>query len=140
MPGPSKKPAVVKSLRGTKRKDRAQPEPEVSLDPLTELPDAPDWLPNSHAVKEWERLGPILISLGLLTDASLSPFAHMCALHGKVLQLWNAGETPTGHLYSQYLKFCDGFGLTPASLGKVGAGTGGQKKPGNKFSGNGKRA
>ncbi|MCP5131861.1 MAG: hypothetical protein H6985_20020 [Pseudomonadales bacterium] len=136
MPGPSKKPSNVKSLRGTIRKDRL-PEGGVDLPVLEALPDPPDWLPNAFAVKEWDRLAPILKANGLLTATGVTPLAHLCALHGRLVQLWSAGMAPTGHLYSQYLKLCDGFGMTPASLQKVGFG--GEKRKGNSFANNGKR-
>lgn len=135
MPGPSKQPTNIKSLRGTTRKDRA-PSGGVDLPTVDDLPEPPDWLPNIHAVKEWDRLAPILKANGLLTEGGLSPLAHLCALHGRLVQAWSAGVAPTGHLYAQYLKLCDGFGLTPAAQCKVSAAP---VEAGNRFSNNGKR-
>ena len=100
MPGPSKKPEIVKSLRGSSRNDRKAD--TVPLESVDALPAPPDWLPNAFAVREWDRLGPILVNFGLLTESGLSALAHLCALHGRIVQLWTAGMAPTGHLYSQY--------------------------------------
>jgi|SRR5690606_25575547 len=135
--GPGKKPHNLKVIAGTDRKDRAEGE-RVELPLVDEIPAAPDWLPNVHAVKEWDRLAPILFHAGLLTEGGLSGLAHMCALHGKIVQIWNSGEAPTGHLYAQYKSFYTDYGLTPLAQGKV-AGAGGEKKA-NRFSNNGKRA
>src|SRR5690606_25689481 len=118
MPGPGKKPRALKVVAGTDRADRAQV--EAGELPLTaEIPSAPDWLPNAHAVKEWERLAPILHAVGLLTNAGLSALGMLCALHGKLVQLWSAGESPTGHMLAQYRALVNDFGLTPVAQGKV---------------------
>ena len=58
----SRKPNALKLSAGTTRPDRA-----VEGGALTQLagrPDAPDWLPNAHAVNEWKRLAPILTTHG----------------------------------------------------------------------------
>lgn len=135
MPGPSKKPGTIKLLRGTSRKDR-EPEGGIALPVVDQLPEPPDWLPNGHAVREWDRLARILKANGLLTEASLTPLAHLCAIHGRLVQMWSGGVPPTGHLYAQYLKLCDSFGLSPAAQSKVIVSP---RAKGNKFSNNGKR-
>lgn len=136
MPGPGKKPRNMKVVAGTDRPDREAP-PSIEHEPVSELPEAPDWLPNAHAVKEWDRLGPILVGMGLLTDASLSAFGTLCALHGKLVQLWSAGESPTGHMLAQYRALINDFGLTPVAQGKVRIPDEGKK--GNSFANNGRR-
>lgn len=133
MPGPGKKPHNLKVVAGTDRKDRA-PLAHVELPLAAEVPEAPDWLPNAHAIKEWNRLAPILHAVGLLTDAGLSALGMLCALHGKLVQLWAAGESPTGHMLAQYRALVNDFGLTPVAQGKV-RGNGEATKPGNRFAG-----
>lgn len=137
MPGPPKKPTILKSISGTRQKCRDVPPPAVDLPALTEVPDAPDWLPNAHAVKEWNRLAPILTSNGLLTEGGLSAFAMLCAAHGKIVQLYSAGEAPTASMMSTLQSMINDFGLTPVAQGKVKPV--GQEDKGNKFAGNGKR-
>lgn len=137
MPGPGKKPNPLKVVAGTERKDRA-PESTVELPPVTAVPKPPSWLPNSHAKKEWERLAPILVANKLLTEAGLSAFGMLCSLHGKLVQLWSAGEAPVASMVSQYRNLVNDFGLTPVSQGKVKAVGDGPTE--NKFSRNGKRA
>lgn len=95
------------------------------------------WLPNAHAVKEWDRLAPILANAGLLTEGGLSALALMCAIHGKNVQLFTAGETPTGHMVAQYRNLANDFGLTPVAQGKVTPNA--DKGKGNAFAGNGKK-
>lgn len=118
MPGPPKTPAALKLIAGTARADRAEPA-GVTLEPLSDVPAPPEWLPNAHAVNEFRRLAPLLVANKLLAEADLSAFAHMCAVHGKMVQLWTAGETPTGHMVSQYNSLAAAFGLSPAWRSKV---------------------
>ncbi|RSE84350.1 hypothetical protein [Achromobacter denitrificans] len=137
---PPKKPVQLKVVAGTARADRDfQPETQaVELELVLDVPEAPDWLPNKHAEAEWHRLTRILHSNRLLTEASLSPLAMLCALHGKLVQLWMAGETPTGHMLAQYRALVGEFGLTPVAQGKV-KGSAPVAQTGNKFKTNGKR-
>lgn len=101
------------------------------------MPVAPDWLPNAHAIKEWNRLAPILTANRLLTEAGLSTLGMLCALHGKIVQLYAAGESPTGHMMAQYRGIANDFGLTPVAQGKVKPS--GEKEKGNRFASNGRR-
>lgn len=137
MPGPGKKPAALKVIAGTTRKDR-EPSGTVELPSINDIPAAPDWLPNAHAVKEWNRLTPILVANKLLTEAGLQALGHLCALHGKIVQLYAAGEAPNASLVSQMRNLINDFGLTPVAQGKVKPAGEGPKT--NAFSNNGKRA
>jgi hypothetical protein len=91
----------------------------VDLPPVDTVPEPPDWLPSMHAVKEWHRLTPILVANKLLSTGDLSTLAHLCAVHGKLVQLWTAGETPTGHMLAQYNSLAGSFGLAPGWRSKV---------------------
>lgn len=139
MPGPPKKPTVLKSISGTRQKCRDVPPPAVELPVVEEIPSAPDWLPNAHAVKEWNRLAPILVANKLLTEGGLSALAMLCAAHGKIVQLYSAGEAPTASMMSTLQSMINDFGLTPVAQGKVKP-VGDQEKKGNKFANNGRRA
>lgn len=130
-----KKPTNVLQLAGTARPDRARSEAELPT--LGDLPKPPTWLPNAHAVAEWKRLGPILVANRLLTEGGLSAFGMLCALHGKIVQLYAAGEAPTGHMVAQYRNLINDFGLTPVAQGKVKQVGDGPKA--NRFSGRGKK-
>ena len=131
-----RKPSALKVVAGTDRPDRKGADP-IDLPLVSEIPEAPEWLPNKHAEAEWNRLAGILHANGLLTEAGLGPLAMLCALHGKLVQLWSAGETPTGHMMAQYRALVGEFGLTPVAQGKVKPSE--QKAQGNKFAGNGRR-
>ena len=131
MPHP-RKPRQLKVISGSR-----QPDPEqIEFEPVDAVPAAPDWLPNAHAVKEWERLAPILLIHGLLTAAGLMAFGHLCSLHGKLVQLWAGGESPTGHMMAQYRALVNDFGLTPVAQGKVAASD--RAAQSNRFRNNGK--
>jgi phage terminase small subunit len=136
MPGPGKKPHNLKVVAGTARPDRDGP-PLVELPLIDEVPPAPDWLPNAHAIKEWNRLAPILVANKLLTSAAISPLGHMCALHGKLNQLWAAGESPNASMLAQYRALANDFGLTPVAQGKVRPH--GDEPAKNEFSQNGRK-
>lgn len=133
-----RKPTQLKSIAGTERPSRDYA-PEVEIPPLDYCPPAPDWMPNAHAVKEWDRLTKILLANKLLTDADLGSLAHMCSLHGKIVQLYAAGEAPTASMVGTLRQLQNDFGLSPVARGKVSA-TGNTDKPGNKFNGNGKKS
>jgi len=136
MPGPGKKPAALKVIAGTQRKDR-EPDGAVDLPVLSAVPPPPDWLPNAHAIKEWNRLAPILVANKLLTEAGISALGQLCALHGKVVQLYAAGEAPVASMVGQLRNLINDFGLTPVAQGKVKPTGEGPAK--NAFSNNGKR-
>lgn len=127
-----RKPASLKVIAGTDQPCRRPQEPVVELPLLDRVPDPPDWLPNAHAVKEWQRLAPILCANKLLTEAGLSALGQLCALHGKVVQLYAAGEAPVASMVAQMRGLMNDFGLTPVAQGKVKP-AGEAAKPGNKF-------
>ena len=117
MPNPTK-PRSLKVIAGTERRDRAAA-PSVELPLVASVPKPPDWLLTTHAVKEFNRLAPILVANKLLTEAAVSTLAMMCALHGKIVQMYLAGESPTGSMIAQYRNLANDFGLTPVAQGRV---------------------
>jgi hypothetical protein len=131
-----KKPAQLKIISGTTRKDRDNGA-ALALPAVTVVPKAPRWLPNAHAVKEFNRLAGVLFNNGLLLEGSVAALAHLAAIHGKLVSLWIAGEIPSGFMISQYRNLMNDFGLSPVSSTKIG-GAVPVKKP-NKFAGNGKK-
>lgn len=131
-----KKPHNLKVVAGTARPDRDGP-PLVDLPLVAEAPPPPDWLPTAHAIKEWNRLAPILTANKLLTEAGISALGQMCALHGKLVQLWSAGEAPNASMVAQYRALANDFGLTPVAQGKVRPH--GAEPAENEFSSNGRK-
>lgn len=131
-----RKPTNLKVVAGTDRPDRALAE-VAELPLVSGIPKAPDWMPNAHAIKEWDRLAPILHNNKLLTEAGLSALGQLCALHGKTVQLYAAGEAPVASMVAQLRGLMNDFGLTPAAQGKVRP-NGDTEKPGNAFAALGK--
>ncbi|ENM0054908.1 P27 family phage terminase small subunit [Stenotrophomonas maltophilia] len=113
-----RKPTALKVVAGTDRPDREAPA-AAELPLVSDVPPAPDWMPNAHARKEWERLAPILHANKLLTEAGLSALGQLCALHGKTVQLYAAGEAPVASMVAQLRGLMNDFGLTPVAQGKV---------------------
>lgn len=131
----------VAYLRGTNRPDRLSGDTSISQieELLTDIPFPPTWLPNQWAVKEWMRLAPILIQMKLLTEGSLSSLAQLCALHGKIVQLYQAGEAPGASMLGTLRNLHNDFGLSPLAQGKVKPeGAKDEPKP-NSFSGRGRK-
>ena len=137
MPNP-RKPSVLKAIAGTNQPCREPKTAPIDLELVKSCPAAPDWLPNAHAVKEWNRLAPILTNARLLTEGAVSALGTLCALHGKLVQLWAAGEAPNASMLASYRNLINDFGLTPVAQGKVRPI--GEKETGNPFATNGKRA
>ncbi|MEQ8409116.1 MAG: hypothetical protein RKH07_12655 [Gammaproteobacteria bacterium] len=133
----ARKPKNLKVVAGTDRKDRDVS--EIEIPPVEEMPQAPDWITNAHAVKEWNRLCPILMATKLLTDADLSTLAHLCGLHGKIVQLYAAGEAPTASMITTLRNLQNDFGLSPVARGKVTPVSDGPGRKRNTFSSNGKK-
>jgi phage terminase small subunit len=111
-------PDNVKVLHGTFRKSRAAPA-HLEMSSLTAAPAPPDWLPNGHAVREWNRVSPILVAYKLLPEASISSLGHYCALHGRLVQLWAAGEVPQASLLAQHRAMAGELALTAVSAQKI---------------------
>lgn len=135
--GRPRKQANLKAISGTIQPCRSVPE-DVQYETIDELPTAPDWLPNAHAVKEWDKLVRILHASNVLTEACLSPLEMMCALRGKIVQLYHAGETPSASLINALNAMQAGFGLPPSAYGKIKPSSDGKEKT-NKFANNIKR-
>ena len=151
MPNP-RTPSHLKVVRGTERKDRANPrEPSLSVAPANVRP--PAWLDLSPlARRAWHELVPLLRGMGVLTRADRIALALLCdalasyanaksvvATEGSTYE--TASETGAtmirahpvvamGAESSRFAKTMLGeFGLTPAARSKVSRVGSGQKDP-----------
>lgn len=127
--GPRKTPAATKKRRGTYRADR-------DAEPAKLKAAAPPIPKGLHEIAraEWERLAPLAVQKGLLTEAdwiawrmgfeALSTYfiaADLVEAEGSVL--WTDKGYPVQHpmvsiggrAWGSVLKFCREFGLTPSS-------------------------
>lgn len=140
MSGPQPKPPHLKAISGTTRKDRAARqraiEPPPDVPPAIEIPPPPDWLGSAHAVNEWNRVVPILTEAGMLNGLMLTPLAHYCALHGRIVTLTAAGAHVQTSATATLAKMASDLGLTYAAQSRGRSPDG--PKP-NKFSNNGRR-
>jgi P27 family predicted phage terminase small subunit len=75
--GPPPKPSKLKQLQGSYRPDRAAPN---EMAPPPGVPDRPAWL-DAEARKEWDRVVPQLVAVGVLTSLDGSMLANYCAAH-----------------------------------------------------------
>jgi P27 family predicted phage terminase small subunit len=98
--GPKPLPTRLKVVRGTLRKDRANPrEPAVT----PEIPTCPDEL-SPAAKKEWERIAPELAGLGLLAGIDRSALALYAEAYARWLDAIQALQR-----YGTVVKSPNGF-------------------------------
>lgn len=128
--GPAKTPAKVKIARGTFRADRDAESVEF---PSTDSPPKPEHL-HRIASSEWDRLTPILVEKGLLTQADWIAWQLGFAAYNTWLNASEelskdtytymtdrgyVGQNPlvniVANAWSATLKFCREFGLTPSA-------------------------
>ena len=132
--GRKPKPTAVKQLEGnTGKRQLNANEPK----PVARAPSCPKWL-EDDAKKEWRRLAKQMEQLGILTEVDMAAFAGYCQAYAR----WKEAEefisrhgaivkTPSGYwqqvpqvsIAQQYMKqmskFCEQFGLTPASRSRI---------------------
>lgn len=136
MPGPKKQPAKLTAIKGTAQPCR-ESGPALEVDPLTEIPEAPEWMDGGLARRTWDQRARSLVGLGILAEQDVPFLAHFCQLEAKLAKLWQAGETPVASMLTQYVKMASELSLTPASRQKFKQPEAG--KPGNKFANVGKK-
>ncbi|WP_010498526.1 phage terminase small subunit P27 family [Paenibacillus elgii] len=154
--GPKTKPTELKLLQGTYRADRA-PENEPKPKQPSTVPDPPSYF-DATAKKEWKRLAPELIRLGLLTIADFSAFEAYCLSYSRLVTATKSLKK-AGSMFHEYTNkagasnfvprpeiavvqkesivikaFCAEFGLSPSARTRIDAplvtGTGAEKKDG----------
>jgi P27 family predicted phage terminase small subunit len=136
MAGRRPKPTAIRELEGNRGKrplNQGEPKPKG-------IPTCPSHL-DADAKREWKRIGPELMRLGLLTAVDRAALAAYCAAYSR----WAAAErnvqkfgvvikaprtgTPMHNPYvqvantslDQMRKFAIEFGLTPASRSRIQA-------------------
>ena len=142
-------PTAIKVLEGDRGKGR-RPINEHEPTPPKENIKCPSWL-LPDAKKEWKRLAPALISMGVLTMADITAFEGYCQAYARwkeaeefITQHGSIFKTPSGYVQQvpqvsiaqQNLKimqsFCSDFGLTPATRSRIvaaGEGSGTDEDP-----------
>lgn len=128
MPRP-KPPNKVLELRGEKNKDRFLPD-GVKVDKFDDIPDAPDWL-GGRALNLFKHYCGLLVPLNILSPNDINSLAMFCKLEAKMIMLWQADETPSMSMYTQYKQFASDFGLTILSREKMKGP--GETKSNNKY-------
>ncbi|MCC7200950.1 MAG: hypothetical protein IT483_15690 [Gammaproteobacteria bacterium] len=107
-----RKPPELKSLAGTARPDRDTANVASLLPRMDVVPAPPDWLTLPAAVAEWNRVAPLLVSVGILKATMTSTLGHLCQLHGRLLSNYAHGLEPKAALVAQYIRLSSLFGLT----------------------------
>ncbi len=123
----ARKPPTLKLLSGTARPDRDGTR-TPALPPVDDLPAPPGWLTSLEGVKEFRRLAAILANNRLLTGGNLELLSHYAALHGRLIELWASGKTPTAALLNVLRGYAGSLGLTSMKLPAA------VPRPANRFS------
>lgn len=138
MTGRPPKPRRLKILSGTLQPSRDRGEEVLPLPASEALPAPPEWLPNAHAVREYERLGAAMLQFGLLHEGNVGALVMLAAVHGNLVQLLLAGRGVQASLISQYRGLAADLRLT--SLVRIPkAGDVGPENPFNRFANSGRR-
>ena len=129
-------PTALKELEGDRGKGRRPLNKDEPTPPQDNV-KCPAWL-MPEAKKEWKRLAPSLIAMGVLTEHDMEAFAGYCQAYAR----WKEAEeritdrglvirTPSGYpqqvpyisIAQQYLRlmnqFAEQFGLTPAARSRI---------------------
>lgn len=140
--GPAPKPTALKVLEGNPGKQKITGTGEPIPPTSGTIPSPPKRL-LPDAKKEWKKLAPILVSLGVLTDVDWSAFAELCQNYAYYLgvdkeimaqgpkAVFGMQKTPSGYIqqhpilslrrqyYETWRKALADFGLTPASRARI---------------------
>lgn len=133
--GPKPTPTITLRNRGSWRGSARTNEPCLPV----EAPEAPEWL-EGDAKGEWDRLVPILMDAGVLTQADRGALALTCQSWADFLEAKRTVEvdgltveTAVGGLrahpavaiknaaWAQYIKGCSLFGIDPADRANIKA-------------------
>ena len=105
----------LKLLAGTARPDRAVREgPALPL--FAAPPPPPAWLANIDALSEWHRLAPLLVANRLLTAGNIALFGQLCALHGRLVEMWRTGDLPHAAHLAALRSLSNALGLLSISV------------------------
>lgn len=126
---------ALKVLSGTSRPDREVPDaPEFDL--IDDFPSAPQHL-NADGAEMWNTLGPQLVAAKVLQVVDLYSLEQLCFAWQQFRKKAKADMESTAAENTALKALFSEFGMTPASRRKVASG--GDKKPSNPFTSNGKR-
>jgi P27 family predicted phage terminase small subunit len=124
--GPKPTPTNTLKIRGSWRADTREDEPM----PDVKIPDCPEWL-KGEALKEWNRITPLLVARNVLTEWDMTCLALYCDAWGDYVfaQGYDRDDLePDGiskisafknKAWDKVMKAAAEFGLTPASRTKV---------------------
>jgi len=81
------------------------------LPAINAVPSAPAWLTNMDAVREWNRLAPVLTANRLLHAGNLGLLAQLCAVHGRLVQIWSSDGRANAALVATYRMLSNSLGM-----------------------------
>ena len=126
-------PTELKLLKGEKNKDRIN---ENEPKPQPVMPECPDFV-YGYARQVWDKQGPMLVRLGVLTEVDGMAFAALCIEYARYREMLGGRELETVQTFesgarqvapevsashkclTQLLKLFGEFGLTPSSRARL---------------------
>ena len=110
--GPKPQSQKQKRAKGERRPSRRTVN-IVEFPKVSELPAPPDWL-NADGQELWQEVGPLLFAQRVLSRPDLYALAHLCQLHGNIIDGCRHRIQPMAAELAQ-LRLC--FTVTALPLG-----------------------
>lgn len=137
-PGRKPKTNAQKRAKGEtrpSRQNKIDDENIIQFPQVDDVPEAPEWIYYDDGFELWNEIAPQLYKQKVLTKADVYALAHLCFLHGELVDNSRRGIGSPSASYAQLRLYFNEFGMTPASRTRVPSGEKGKGKFGN----NGKR-
>ena len=131
--GRNRMSTAEKQAKGTIRPSRERGDNVVEFPSGAFTPEQPDWF-SDDAKAEWERLCPVFLTAGTLTEATITEFEDLCDMRGAVIADRRKSIAVTASVRAEIRKKLELFGVSRPTTG--GAGRGGKR--GNSFGRNGR--
>jgi len=124
-------PLKVLKNQGTYQKCRHEDRRDLEL-PVG-MPEKPDFL-DKEAAKEWDKITPLLLEHGVISEIDGAALTHYCVLYGRFVLAVKSDPSSFTPAKSAALRnaFTD-LGMSPAARTKI-PGSGKDPKPENPFS------
>lgn len=143
-------PPGMKRDRGTYRPDRDGNRMEVEVLPPGSvegatafasphgLPQQPEWLTDAGKDVWLDDVGRVS-STRLATETDSTMFATYCNIQGAIIAAWRAGDVPPASHLAEARRMAEQFGIF-GRKSRVVTGGGGEDRPSNPFTNNGRRS
>jgi len=93
-------------------------------------------LTNLDAVREWNRLAPVLTANRLLHEGNIGLLAQLCAVHGRLVKIWSGEGSANAALVVAYRMLSNSLGMLGWDMPQSARPDNRQSKQANRFASN----